>query len=289
MSNEITSQLGDRRNRGAFTIQQRIRWLEDRLYWIGDLNRADLASKFAMSLQQASADIALYRKLAPSNITYDVNNKNYVRSDPFAPVFTKSWSDWLVGNERDELALRSLPMERVTALHRSVPDVIISAVARAYRHRTPLRIQYQAMTSPAPEELMICPHTVIDTGRQWHIRAWDSRRLQFADLVPSRILQVQSDPSVEWVPQEADNEWNTFVSIVLTPAPGLKKSQRLTVEKDFLMIDSERVIRVRCALAYYHLSAMNLEDAVRSNEGSPKERSQGVAVKNWADLLKYVV
>ena len=289
MSNEITSQAGDRRNRGALTIQQRIQWLEDRLYWVGDLNRSDLADKFEISLQQASADIALYRKLAPDNILYDVNNKQYVRSDPFTPVFTKSWSDWLLGNGKDQLALRSLPMERVVALQRSVPDVIISAVARAYRHRTPLRIQYQSMTSPAPEERTICPHTVIDTGLRWHIRAWDSKRLQFTDLVPSRILQVQSDPSAEWVPQEADSEWNTFVSIVLTPAPDLKINQRHTVEKDFLMIDSERIISVRSALVYYQLSAMNLEDAVRSNEGFPKERSQGIAVKNWADLLKYVV
>jgi hypothetical protein len=289
MSNEITSQPGDRRNRGALTIQQRIQWLEDRLYWVGDLNRADLADKFEMSLQQASADIALYRRLAPSNILYDTKNKHYVRSDLFAPVFTKSWSDWLLGNGRDELALRSLPMERVAALQRSVPDVIISAVARAYRHRTPLRIQYQSMKSPTPEERTICPHAVIDTGLRWHIRAWDSRRIQFTDLVPSRILKVESDPSAEWVPQEADSEWSTFVSIVLTPAPGLTRDQRLTVEKDFLMIDGERVIRARCALVYYQLSAMNLEDAVRSNEGSPTERSQGVAVKNWADLLKYVV
>jgi len=288
MSNDSSDILNGRRNRGAVAILQRLRWLEDRLYWLGELNRADIASKFKLSPQQSSADIALYKSVAPNNILYDTKNKQYVRDASFSAVFDKSCADWLLGNGKEQADLRSLAMERVAPLQRSVPDEVIRAVARSYRQRVALRVQYQSMRSPAPEVRSICPHAVVDVGVRWHVRAWDSKRTQFCDLLPSRILATESDPATQWVPQEADTEWNNFARIILVPDPKLTPDQRSSVEKDFMMTDGERVIETREALAYYQLAAMNLVDAVRTHKGHPTDRNLGVSVRNWADLQKHV-
>ncbi|WP_031438540.1 WYL domain-containing protein [Methylobacter tundripaludum] len=286
MSNNLLDVFSKLRNGQA--IQARLQWLEDRIFWLGELNRSDLVIRFSVSLQQASSDIKLYQKLAPKNMLYNASKKIYFNSDDFCPLFPKNHNLWLAANNFENKTLRSIQCVPVAPIKRSISDNVLMSVSRSYLHRIPISILYQSMKNDLPTWRTICPHTIVETEIRWHIRAWVANKRTFTDIVPGRILDVKEEANTEWVGSEADTNWNTKVDIILEPSSQLSDSQRAIVERDYQMENGCLIIEMRECLVYYQLSSMYLVDAVRELQGEPGDRNFGVAVKNWQDLLKYV-
>src|ERR1700733_10530432 len=65
--------------------EQRLEFIEFRLFWDGSVNRSDITERFGVSTPQASADLAQYRERAPENMRYDGSAKRYLPSDSFQP------------------------------------------------------------------------------------------------------------------------------------------------------------------------------------------------------------
>lgn len=274
--------------RNGHAIQLRLEWLENRIYWMGELNRADLVTRFGISPQQASADIKLYQNISPTNLLYDPSRKLYVKAIGFDAVFPKNSQQWLINNAGEQAALRSIKLESIAPVKRGVGDTTLSAIARAFRLRMPIAVQYQSMKSDRPEWRVICPHAIVETAIRWHIRAFLVEKGIFADLVPGRILAVSEETGAEWVGGEADIAWNTTANIILMPSKTLTQDQKKIVERDYQMIEGRREIVTRECLVYYQLSSMYLVDAVREHCGEPLDRNFGVAVLNWQELRRFV-
>jgi hypothetical protein len=274
--------------RNGDVIRARLEWLENRLTWIGEFNRADLVERFGISTQQATSDVSLYQELAPSNLQYDRSRKLFVRSPGFTPIFGRDAESWLQANAGEPLHLRSIQLTTIAPIPRGISADLIEVFAKSFRMRTPLRILYQSMKEAEPASRLVCPHHIVATPVRWHVRAWDSIG-QFVDLVPSRVLSVEVTSEIGWVSEDADSAWNTWVDIVLVPTGKLNQSQRAISEADYHMQSGQRILRVRQCLAYYQLSAMYLVDAVRYHEGQPIERDFGVAVANWKELQPLVM
>src|SRR3954465_192560 len=68
---------------------QRLEFIEFRLFWEGGVNRSDLMGQFGVSVPQASNDLAEYRKVAPENVSYDLNGKRYIPTPSFRPRFLR--------------------------------------------------------------------------------------------------------------------------------------------------------------------------------------------------------
>jgi len=60
-------------------IEQRLEFIEFRLFWEGHVNRSDLMEQFGLSVNQASADLNRYIGFAPDNMVYDRSARTYVR------------------------------------------------------------------------------------------------------------------------------------------------------------------------------------------------------------------
>ena len=69
-----------------WSIEQRLGFIEGRLFWLGAVNRTDLVRRFGVSMSQASGDIARYLALDPPGLGYDKSAKRYVAGDDFKPV-----------------------------------------------------------------------------------------------------------------------------------------------------------------------------------------------------------
>ncbi|WPU55906.1 WYL domain-containing protein [Stenotrophomonas acidaminiphila] len=287
MSNKPLDMLDSMRN-GA-VVRQRLQWMENRLWWVGELNRSDLVLRFGISPPQATNDIALYQKLAPTAIRYDAKKKLYVCGDEFAPLFPKDHELWLKDSAAEDPSLKNIHMVSATSLKRGIEPALVRLISRAARKRIPLRIAYQSMKAPDPEERVVSPHAIVETEVRWHVRAWDEKHRAFLDLVPSRIIKATPEPSATWVPQECDKEWNRMVEIILIPSCKLTQNQRRIAEGDYQMTEGRRILQVRACIAYYQLSAMYLVDAVRYHEGQPEERDFGIAVENWRELQPLVM
>lgn len=274
--------------RNGQAIQARLQWLEDRIYWVGELNRADLVSRFEISPQQATGDIKLYQELAPDNLGYDRSKKLYIKGQKFDPIFDKSLEAWLSGNADEDPALRSIKREAVKPIKRGMSDAVLIAISRSYRLKLPISVLYQSGKKGEPEWRVICPHNIVETEIRWHIRAFMVDKKVFADIIPGRVLDTRDNPELDWVGEEEDEAWNTMAEIILVPSRSLSQSQREIVERDYRMTDGKCVISTRECLVYYQLSAMYLVDAVREHQGEPQDRNFGVAVANWESLMKYV-
>ena len=59
----------------------RLIWIDDHLVQHGNIRRIDICRAFNISIPQASADIAAYRRKCSYNLLYDSSLKYYYRSN----------------------------------------------------------------------------------------------------------------------------------------------------------------------------------------------------------------
>ena len=70
-------------------VEQRLEFIEFRLFWEGHVNRSDLMEQFGVSVNQASTDLNRYIGFAPDNMVYDKSARTYVRGPDYAARFLK--------------------------------------------------------------------------------------------------------------------------------------------------------------------------------------------------------
>jgi len=68
-------------------LRERMAYIDFRLYFFGEIGRPDLIERFGVAPAGATRDLALYREIAPQNITFDGSNKIYHIGQAFSPLF----------------------------------------------------------------------------------------------------------------------------------------------------------------------------------------------------------
>src|SRR4051812_20694429 len=69
------------------THLERLSHIDFKLYFLGELRRADVADRFGTGPAAATRDIALYREIAPDNLALDNSDKVYRPTETFSPLF----------------------------------------------------------------------------------------------------------------------------------------------------------------------------------------------------------
>lgn len=72
-----------------------------RLYFFGEIDRPNLIERFGVDSAGATRDLALYREIAPQNITSDGSNKMYRTGLIFSHAVRPRTSAWALGLEDD--------------------------------------------------------------------------------------------------------------------------------------------------------------------------------------------
>src|SRR4030042_6041184 len=67
-------------------VEQRLEFIDFKLYWEGEINRRDLRENYGISNPQASADLSKYIEMAPMNMDYDRSAKYYFATPNFKPI-----------------------------------------------------------------------------------------------------------------------------------------------------------------------------------------------------------
>lgn len=170
---------------------ERLAFLELHLYFAGELRRSDIEARFGIRPAAASRDLALYRKIAPQNLQYDLAARCYRPAETFAPIFefkSERVLTWLLQGIGDglDLALRPVaPCEGPGQLTR--PDLkTLGVITRSMCARRAIRINYLSLSSGGTRREIV-PLALADNGLRWHVRAFDRERSRFADFVLTRI------------------------------------------------------------------------------------------------------
>lgn len=261
-------------------IEQRLEFIEFRLFWDGTLNRADIIERFGVSAVQASADLAQYKELGPDNLDYDPSQKHFVASSRFTPKILQPNADrYLVQLKAigdkvisvSDTGIGALPtMDAMPIPHRRVDPNILRRLLSCIRRQRGLSVFYHSMNSKRPLPLWrdITPHAIAFDGLRWHVRAYCHLESRFKDFILSRILDLGAEVE-PGKPANQDTHWQEFFDVVLIPNPKLSKSQQETVARDYEMTDGCLHMPVRRALLYYFNKRLRLDVAEKTDD--PKE------------------
>jgi hypothetical protein len=221
-----------------------------------------------MTLQQATADMQAYEKLASANIRYDRNAKTFVPGDRFEPIFLKPLADrqllQLAGIANGLVAAEETwfselpPVGVVPVPRRHVPTLVMRWILEAIRAQSVIEIEYQSVKRADAIRRSIAPHALGHDGMRWHARAWCPKNRRFRDFVLSRIVATGT-LSPATVAPALDIEWHTMVDIVLGPNPALGEGARRSLVKEFSMTRGRLHLPTRVALAFYTRQHLNLD------------------------------
>lgn len=272
--------MESRDDRRRWGTDQRLEFIEYRLFWDGGINRGDITSHFGVSVPQASNDLSLYKELAGSNLLYDSSSKRYEPAPDFQPRFLKPNAERYLAQLKaiaDKVIDPSdTPMGEIPDLgvmpvpRRRVEPAILRCLLLAVRSRQSINVEYQSMNDDRPEPTWrtISPHAFGYDGLRWHVRAYCHLEGSFKDFIISRCLATGK----LGVPQgraEEDKDWQTFFDVILKPNPKLAPAQRRTIELDYGMQDGKCIVKIRMALLYYFDKRLRLD--VAEIKDRPKE------------------
>jgi hypothetical protein len=237
--------------------QDRLAFIDFSLQYFGQITRNDLIQRFRTGLAASTRDFATYKELVPDNMQLVHQTKSYHRCAAFKPLFQHNPEVILASLSRgfgNGMSSGTQPSEHcfdaVRLIHPNAE--IIAGLMRAIHNKQALKCQYVSITSGDTERAIV-PHSIVNNGHRWHVRAYDRKRNCFRDFVCSRFthLQALSGPVHVHEASPYDEQWQRLVKLVLIPHPGLKQPK--AIEMDYAMTDGQLCIHVRAAIAAYVL------------------------------------
>lgn len=253
----------------SWSVEQRLQFLEYRLFWEGGLNRSDIIDEFSVSIPQASKDLSLYQTLAPENLRYDKSEKSYFAADGFKPLFIKPDAETYLSHLMERQGRRASAGRMVEGnvisegcplpTRKIAPD-ILRAIVAAVRTGKALEIEYQSMNPrrPGPEWRTISPHAFASDGLRWHVRAYCHESKKFKDFILARVRRVREADDAGHSAR-ADRLWHEVFEVVLEPNPALTSEQRQAIALDFDMKAQRISVPVRKAMLFYFSKRLRLD------------------------------
>lgn len=243
---------------------ERLAHIEFLAYFTGKVTRKDIMERFGVSSAAATRDLGAYIEAAPDNIAYDPRLKHYVTTSGFQcllPLSADKCLSTLMSGFGDVMdSEEEFQCAHLIALEK--PDLGITATfSRAISSSRPVEITYVS-TSSGESTRIICPHSLMNNGLRWHVRAYDRKRSKFSDFVLNRVVTASLLHKEIIKPSETVNEdvdWRENVELIIEAHPRLDSHHQLAVEKEFGMIDGCFTKRARKAEVGYLLSTWNVD------------------------------
>jgi len=253
-----------------WATRQRLQYIEVMAWYTGVVTRSDVARAFGQSDPAATKDLKLYSDLAPGNLVYNHSVFGFVPGVGFAAVFADLApaaalpviaANLAVANGPygDEL-IYGLPTASLPLPARLPSPQTLAQITRAIHGRRKLRVSYRSLSSrESAAERVLEPHTLVNTGLRWHVRAYSEDTCDFRDFVLSRITAAQCLDAPAESGEQYDDDWVESVSLVLAPHAGLDADRRESLLLDYGASGEAIEVNVRRALLGYVLQRLSVD------------------------------
>ncbi|MDX1733732.1 MAG: WYL domain-containing protein [Halioglobus sp.] len=272
----------------------RYRFIETLVLWEGRLTTRHLCDTFGIGRQQASKDINNYiREVGPGNLEYDKYLKGYKPTPGFTPRVTQGLADEYLHlmarnnelmNVFESLSLNVANVEVLSLPVRDVRPEVLRPIMQAARQGKRLEVDYVSINNPDREGRIIVPHTLVYTGLRWHVRAWCEKNQAYRDFVLSRFRDEPEILDASEHTAEGDTDWNTLVSVRITPDPRLTPAQQEVVQVDYGMVDGALEIPTRGRLVPYVLKLLHVDPS----EEAEVATAQQIVLHNRDELRRWL-
>lgn len=253
-----------------WNTRQRLQYIEFMAFYTGVITRSDIASTFGISDAAATKDLKLYGQLAPDNLVYKHNVFGFVPNNSFREILTNLSPEAAlpviagnlsnIGNPDGSKLVYGIPTESLPLPTRLPDKNILAQILRATRHHKKLQVVYHSLTNrESDNHRIIEPHSLINTGLRWHIRAYSEASFDFRDFVLSRItraslLEEGAESSIQY-----DDDWVETISLELSPHPGLSEAKREILMLDYQTSEGVIQLEVKRALIAYVLQRLAVD------------------------------
>lgn len=248
----------------ALSQRERLAYLELRLYFLGEVSRQDLMTRFGIAPAAATRDFAVYRDAAPENIQFESSRKTYVIGDNFFPAFEHFPERVLpaltmgIGDGVKPIQGALITSELPVPVNRPAMS-ILAVVTRAIHQKKALRLSYFSYTS-GKSEREIVPFALISDGLRWHARGFDRKTRQFRDFVLTRMESpslIKNEAIYSDETPEKDIQWQRIVELAFVPHPD-KPRPEITI-RDHGMKDGVLQLNARAAMVGYILQQWHVD------------------------------
>ena len=248
----------------SFSQKQRLAYIDFLLMFKGSFSRSDLTTKFEMGMANATRDISLYKELVPNNAELDNPSKQYFQTKKFKPLFKHDARKTLVKLANkitdgfDAIGDINFPVEAPSQLN--VPDIfIVAKLIQAILNKKSVSVIYTSLSSGSASRELV-PHSIIDNGLRWHVRAYDRKSKSFRDFVLTRISKVtiKSQKIEHHEDKLEDHQWMRMMPLQLVAHPNNVKHPT-AIAMDYGMDNGVLELNVRAALAGYLLRRWNVD------------------------------
>ena len=256
-----------------WSTRQRLQYIEVMAWYTGVVSRSDVARAFGLSDPAATKDLKLYSDLAPGNLVYNHSVFGFVPGEHFSAVFADIRPAAVLPVIAANLAVANGPYgaEPIYGLATaSLPlparlpsPQTLAQITRAIHGRRKLQVSYRSLSNRDGDaglsERIIEPHTLVDAGLRWHVRAYNAQSCDFRDFVLSRItgaqcLDAPAESSVQY-----DDDWVETVTLRLAPHRGLDAARRESLLLDYGASGDVIEVNVRRALLGYVLQRLSVD------------------------------
>ncbi|WP_250657463.1 helix-turn-helix transcriptional regulator [Alkalimarinus coralli] len=266
-------------------------FIEVVMQWDGELSANMLQRYFSLSRATAQKLITRYQAEYPDNaFDYNKSTKRHTPTDMFNPQLTQGtlneylsfFGEGVTAGDSD-MNKNSTHLELLTPPLRNINPKLVRRIIQACNQSQRLDIEYLSLSSGDIEGRIISPHTLVNDGIRWHVRAYCEKNRQYRDFVLSRFV---ADPVFEEAAEytrEHDTDWNTWLTIILTPDPRLSDIKQHCIALDYMMVNRRLEIKCRAALVKYLLQRLRVDTYHHKPEG------QQIIVESgcWEALAPY--
>lgn len=236
--------------------QERLSHIDFKLFFLGELRRADVTDRFGTAPAGATRDIAQYKELAPANLFLEGATKIYRPTPAFEPLFEHQPQRVLTALSQgfgEGVGVNPQPMVRCELpMPLSIPKLsVLAPITRALNRKKAARISYVSVSSGSSEREIV-PLALVYNSVRWHVRAFDRKNRDFRDFVLTRIskaIDLEDSVISHEETAEADTQWSRVIELELVPHPAHPRPE--VVCTDYDMSDGVLRIKVRAVHAGY--------------------------------------
>ena len=136
---------------------------------------------------------------------------------------------------------------------------VVATIMRAINNHLAISCNYISLSSGEKQRELV-PHSIIDNGLRWHVRAYDRKSNSFRDFVLTRISKVTIKDNVPKNHEDKlkDHQWMRMMPLQLVPHPNNIK-HATAIQMDYGMDNGVLELNVRAALAGYLLRRWNVD------------------------------
>jgi len=253
-----------------WATRQRLQYIEIMAFYTGVVTRSDVARAFGISDAAATKDLKLYGDLAPDNLIYKHNVFGFVPAESFSAVFADlepanvlpliAANLTTAGGPSEAPSVYGITVETLPTPNRLPDKTVVAQILRAIKAKTRLEAVYYSLSDRDNRDPRILePHSLVNTGLRWHVRAYNEDTYDFRDFVLSRFvdarkLEEPADSSMHY-----DDDWMEEVTLQLTPHPKLDPQKRMSLMIDYRGQDELIELTVRRALIGYALQHLSVD------------------------------